>query len=123
MRLFYTCSNCNESNKISALLIGDRLELARKKGVEFESGCQKCGSNLKIHVDDVEAENDFTILIAGVVSVMLGIFLTMWFWEKGFIAVASFSIPIVVTAGIANHERNKIKAFNFGKYDSKRERQ
>ena len=122
MKLFYKCIDCHQSNKISALLVGDRLELARKKGVEFESRCQKCGSNHKVHVDDVEAENDLTILIAGIASAILGIFLTTWFWEKGFIAVASFSVPILVTAGIANHERNKIKAFNFGKYDSKRGR-
>lgn len=122
MKLFYKCIDCNQSNKISALLVGDRLELARKKGVAFESRCQKCGSNHKVHVDDVEAENDLTILIAGIASAILGIFLTTWFWEKGFIAVASFSIPILVTSGIANHERNKIKAFNFGKYDSKRKR-
>jgi hypothetical protein len=119
MRLAHSCSQCNHSNKMSALLYADRIEMAKKKGPEFELRCKQCGSNNLVHVDDVVAENDFTILIVAILSIAAGIFLTFFFWEKGFIATISFMLPVIAVGAIAKLERTKIKIFNFGKYDSK----
>ncbi|MBI3135165.1 MAG: hypothetical protein HYZ14_10875 [Bacteroidetes bacterium] len=122
MKLGCKCPDCSTVNRISAFIAADRVELAKKKGAEFDLRCAVCGSNTKIHVDDVYAESDLTVLLAGIGSAILGVFLTIWFWNAGFIATASFAIPIVITAGVASHERTKIKLFNYGFYDSKRSR-
>lgn len=122
MRLITKCPSCNEKHKSSALLVGDRIQLAKSKGAEFDFRCDKCGMNNKVHVDDVVAEHDFTILIAGIIFTVIGAICTVWLWNKGWIATMTLTIPIFGTAAITNHERNKIKMFNFGKYDSKRNR-
>jgi transcription elongation factor Elf1 len=122
MRLIIECLSCNEKHRSSSLLVSDRVDMAKKKGAEFDLRCNKCGMMHKIHVDDVAAEHDFTVLIAGIIFTLVGILATSWLWNKGFIAVASFAILFFGTAAVMNHERNKIKLFNFGKYDSKRNR-
>lgn len=120
MRLTHSCTQCNHQNKMSALLYSDRIEMAKKKGPQFDLRCKQCGSNNLVHVDDVVAENDFTILIVALISIAAGVFLTLFFWEKGFIAAISFMLPVIAVGAIAKQERTKIQIFNFGKYDSKR---
>jgi len=122
MRLITKCLSCNEKHKSSAMLVGDRIQLAKSKGAEFDFRCDKCGMNNKVHVDDVVAEHDFTVLIAASIFIIVGAVCTVLLWNKGFIATLSLTIPIFGTAAITNHERNKIKMFNYGKFDSKRGR-
>jgi len=122
MRLITKCPSCGEKHRSSALLVSDRIHLAKTRGVEVDFRCAKCGMNHKIHVDEVVAEHDFTVLIAGIFFTLIGVLATVWLWNKGFIAWVSFSIPVFGTTAIMNHERNKIKMFNLGKYDSKRSR-
>jgi hypothetical protein len=120
MRLTYSCRQCNHSNKMSALLYADRIEMAKKKGVRFDLRCKQCGSNNLVHVDDVMAENDLTIPLVAIISILASALLTWLIWDKGFIEKLSLFLPFIAVAAITKQERTKIQIFNFAKYDSKR---
>lgn len=122
MRLSHQCPQCQHKNKMSAMLYADRIEMAKKKGAEFDLRCASCGSNNLVHVDEVVAENDFTILIVGILSIVASVSLVIFFWKQGYIAEISFVLPIIATGAITKFERTKISIFNFGTYDSQRTR-
>lgn len=120
MRLTTTCSGCREQIRVPALMIDNRIELAKKKGMEFELRCEKCGQQNKVHVDDIKAVEGLTTKLVGIVSIFLAIVLTRVFWKYGFIASASFAIPILLITSVRKNQHMKIKQFNLLKYDSKR---
>ena len=120
MKLIANCQGCDKPIRISAFMIDTRLELARKKGKEFETRCEKCGNRNNVHVDDVKAVDGLWVKLVGVFSVIVAIILTIFFWHFGFIALASFSIPILITTTVSVNQRTKIKQFNLMYYDSKR---
>jgi hypothetical protein len=122
MKITCQCPACAHTNRISSWIAADRIELARKKGAEFEVRCTACGANVKIHVDDVCAESDRTLLYAGIAGVVIGAVLTVWLWNAGYVAVFALCFPIIMVGAVAKHENNKIKLFNYGFYDSKRSR-
>ena len=120
MRLTAKCFGCKEQIKVPVLMIENRIELAKKRGVELELCCEKCGQQNKVHVDDIKAIEGLTVKLVGVASILLGIVLTIIFWKYGFIASASFAIPIVLITSVRKNQQMKIKQFNLLKYDSKR---
>ena len=123
MKLIAKCPNCSSQTKIPSFWIGDRIELAKAKGVEFEIGCKKCHKATLTHVDDIKAVEDKTVLIIGVLSFLPALALTYLFLSYGFIAFATISIPIIAGASARQNQRTKINQFNLLYYDSKRLRQ
>ncbi len=101
-------------------MVENRIELAKRKGKEFEVRCEKCGHFNNVHVDDVKAINDFSVKIIGLISIIVAIVLTKLFWDLGFIAAASFTIPLLLISTVNKNQSNKIKQFNMLYYDSKR---
>jgi hypothetical protein len=73
-------------------------------------------------VDDVIAENDLTIPVVAIISILASALLTWFIWDKGFIEKLSLFLPFIAVAAITKQERTKIQIFNFAKYDSKRTR-
>lgn len=120
MKLVAKCTGCKAEIKVSAFMPGNRIDLAKKKGSEFELRCEKCGQSNQLHIDDVKAVNDFTVPVIGGISVILAIFLTIWFWDWGFISTASFVIPVLLTVTTRQNQRSKINQFNRLYYNSKR---
>lgn len=120
MKLITPCPNCKKDIKIPSFWIGDRIELAKSKGAEFEVMCNSCNCPAKIHVDDVRAENDKTVPIIGVLTFLSALFLTYWLWQYGFIAYATIALPIIASASARQNQHTKIKQFNLMYYDSKR---
>ena len=120
MKLVTSCTDCKNQIKIPAFMISDRIELARKQGKEFEVRCMNCGQRKVTHVDDVKATKDLTIPLISIVSILLAVFLTIWFWNWGFISTASFIIPLLLISTTSKNERTKISLFNQMYYDSGR---
>ncbi|MBN2486325.1 MAG: hypothetical protein JXB34_10165 [Bacteroidales bacterium] len=122
MKLIANCNYCKGPIKVSAFMIENRIELARKKGKEFELRCEKCGRKNDVHVDDVQAVDGLWVKIVGLFSILAAVLLTIFFWGFGFIALASFTIPILIVTTVNQNQRTKIKQFNLMYYDSKRPR-
>lgn len=120
MKLVAKCDGCKNRVKISAFMVENRIELARKKGWNFEVRCEKCGQRNTVHVDDVKAVNDLTVPLVGIFSLFLAVFITIWLWNWGFISVVSFSIPILLSVTTRKNQSIRINQFNQLYYDSKR---
>jgi uncharacterized Zn finger protein len=43
MKLITNCDSCKEDLKVSALMVENRIDLAKRKGKEFELRCKSCG--------------------------------------------------------------------------------
>lgn len=120
MRLITRCPACKKENRISSVFIETRIDLAKKKGKEFEIKCKNCGLPFTTHVDDIKAGNDLRIPIVGFLSVLLAVFLTALLWDFGFISAATIAIPIFITTTIRNNQRLKINQFNQMYYEFNR---
>jgi len=120
MKLIAKCPNCSHEIKIPSFWIGDRIELAKSKGVESELQCKRCNKRSITHVDDIKAVEDYTVQIIGALSFIPALALTYLLWNFGFIAGASISIPIIAGSTTKHNQRTKINQFNFLYYDSKR---
>jgi len=83
----------------------------------------ECVSRNKIHIDDVIAEIGFIPAIATIGSIILAVFLTIIFWDLGFVSTLSFAIPILTGSSVFKAQHNKIAAFNLMYYNSKRMRE
>jgi len=92
MNLFTKCTSCKKLTEIKSNA-STRPELASEKGDNFYTNCTHCASDFKIHVNDVEAHTNATILIIGVI-ISLILTAALWFFLGG-IAVASFLIPVL----------------------------
>ena len=121
MLLVTKCTNCKNEIKIKGSFIDSRIALSRKKGNEFEEKCSKCRTRNQIHVDDIRAEiNNKQLMIVTLLCIGLSIFLTIFFWDLGFIATFSFGIPILIYSSLRINESKRIRAFNMQYVDRKR---
>ena len=120
MKLITKCPHCGTQLKVKAFLVGDRLELAKSKGQDFEMHCDNCQSRLNVDVDDVIADNDYTVPIVGGLSLVGALMLTLFFWDMGFIAFVTLILPILVVSTTRENQRINIRLFNDLYYDSKR---
>lgn len=123
MKLEYSCPACQTKNKISALFISNRIDLAKKLGKEFEHRCPHCGANNLVHVDDVRAEKDFTFVLLAIVPVV-AVILELLFL---FVIPLHFKVLHGVNGALligplftVKHQYNKIHQFNMMYYDSSR---
>ncbi len=122
MKLIANCTSCKESIPVKVLMVDNRIELARQKGEVFERRCPKCGYRNTIHVDDVKAVNGALLKLVGIISIVIALALTFLFWQYGFIAFVSFSIPALMITTVHQTQSAKIKQFNLLKYNSNRTR-
>jgi uncharacterized protein (DUF983 family) len=120
MKLITNCDSCKEDLKVSALMVENRIDLAKRKGKEFELRCKSCGHYNHVHVDDVKAIDGLSVKLVGLFSIIVAIVLTVFFWQFGYIALASFTIPILITTTVNKNQRTKINQFNLMYYDSQR---
>ncbi len=121
MKIVAKCTECKTELKIKSLFVANRIDLAKEKGEEFEVRCPDCGHICKIYVDEVYAEKNLTLIyIVGGISFLLAIGLIYFFWQYGYIATVSISIPILLSATINQKERNKVRVFNDMYYNSKK---
>ena len=105
MNLYTVCRSCKESIKVKSGAIS-RPDLQMEKGDKFKVNCQKCGKIDKIHVNDVSAESNKSVIITGlIIGVVFSIFL--WFYY-GAIAAISIAIPYL----FRQQQMKSVKAFN-----------
>jgi hypothetical protein len=58
--------------------------------------------------------------MVGGISFLLAVVLTSMFWYYGYIAAASFTIPILLSATVSQNQRNHVLVFNDMYYNSKK---
>lgn len=91
---YFTCKNCHENTKVKSMAT-DRVEMERDLGETFLVACSHCHDRKTIHVNDVNAEPNK--IVTGVGAGM-AVVLTAAFWQLGFIAGLSFTLPVIVYA-------------------------
>lgn len=92
MGLYTVCSSCKENIKVKSSA-STRPELQMEKGDEFTVNCKNCGKVEKIHVNDVKAEINKTIILIGLI---IGVAATVGLWTfYGAIGAASLIIPVL----------------------------
>jgi len=76
-----------------------------QKGETFTVNCKHCGSNQKIHINDVIADNSPLMVVLATLATII---ITIVFWEMGFIAFITIAFPVLVWNA---HQRSR-SAFN-----------
>lgn len=105
MNLYVTPSTCKESVKIKSSA-STRADLQMEKGDEFPINCPKSGKMVKVHVNDVRAEINKTIIFIGLA---IGIVATVVLWTiYGAIGTISGVIPVLFW----QQEMSAVKSFN-----------
>ncbi len=89
---YFTCKVCHENTRF-ATMASDRVELERERGELIVVSCKHCHRKQSIHINEVKAEPNK--VITGI-SVAAGAVASVALWNIGFIAVASFILPVIV---------------------------
>lgn len=100
------CKACFAENRVKSMAT-DRVELEKELGENLKMNCAKCGKQYTAHVNDVVAKPSSIITAF---SILLGVALTAFFWNFGFIAYASLGIPFLI------YKTQQGAAYNFNKY-------
>jgi len=76
------------------------------KGDTFNLNCIDCGSNSEIHVNEVSAKENFTIIIAGII---VSVIVTVILWQVlGAIGTITIGIPMLMWG----QQAKSVSAFN-----------
>ena len=92
MKLSTICTSCGKQILIRSNA-STRIDLEMQKGESFSINCKECGSNQRIHINDVEASASPILVI---ITMAIAIILTMLFWNIGFIAFVILALPILI---------------------------
>lgn len=90
MTLSFYCSSCKKNNKIKVKAT-NRFDLQKELGDEVNVRCKNCGTINKKHINRLTADPNYTLTIIALVG---SVFITILFWNMGFIAKISFALPI-----------------------------
>lgn len=83
-----------------------RVDLEQEKGLQFTVNCPECGKNNRVHVNQVFAKPNVTVILGGVA---LGAALTVGLmYYFGYLALVTFIIPLLVV----NAQRQTAHVFN-----------
>ena len=105
MYLITYCNSCKAVNNIKSSTT-TRPELEKEKGEEFNIQCTECLTSYKIHVNDVKATENTTILFGGII---MAIVITIFLWTfLGAIGTISIAVPILIWRS----QSNSVHAFN-----------
>ncbi|NQY07330.1 MAG: hypothetical protein HRT68_14340 [Flavobacteriaceae bacterium] len=105
MKLFYHCSSCKKENKIT-IKSDNRYDFQKEVGGdEMNVNCTHCGKLDKKHINRFHAKANKVIILGGLVA---GAVATLFLLNFGWIATATFSIPIFVWL----NEEKRASAFN-----------
>ena len=104
MRLFTSCSSCENEIWIKPTE-HSRYDLSREKGSdEFIVKCEECGRDFKVHVNDVYAvESNDVIIISIIAVIVLGILFQIWFL---------LVIPFAAIGYLFKIEKDNVATFN-----------
>jgi hypothetical protein len=92
MNLLTRCKSCKKDIKVKSSA-ATRADLQMEKGDEFQVNCQKCGKVEIKHINDIKAEPNKIILLAGfVIGVLVTIVLFIYY---GLIGTISIIIPMI----------------------------
>lgn len=105
MKLYTLCNSCDTEIKINSGA-NTRPELAHKMGEKFQVNCPDCGINNERHPNDIRAKVDPNIILIGIGIGAVASFVLIFYF--GFIALATFLIPLLIYQG----QENSATAFN-----------
>jgi len=92
MKLTATCKSCKIPNPIKSMAM-TRPDLAMDKGEEFNLNCKSCGVNSIVHVNQVKVSSSPIPIVIGVI---VSLILTLVLLRVGWIAAATFVIPVYI---------------------------
>ena len=105
MKLFTVCNSCREQTLIKSNA-STRPELIMDKGEEFNIQCTNCNKNENIHVNDVRAKQNKSVIIGGLI---VGLIVTLVLWNFfGAIGTISGIIPALIWM----QQNNSVNTFN-----------
>jgi len=105
MKLYTLCNSCDTEIRINSSA-NTRPELADEKGEKFQVNCPSCGINNERHPNDIRAKVDPNIILGGIGIGGIATFALIFFF--GFIAIATFLIPLLIYQG----QSSSATAFN-----------
>ncbi len=86
--------------------VATRPDLAREKGDEFYQNCSKCGTDQKIHVNEVRARQNSSIIIGGVIISLAVTFILLF--AIGLIGTITMVIPTLIW----KQQQSSVHGFN-----------
>lgn len=89
---YFTCPSCHENTRYKTMAT-DRVELEKEEGEFISAQCEHCYQQLRVHVNDINAEPNKVILGVGVGA---GVVATAALWQLGVIAWVSGALPVIV---------------------------
>ncbi len=105
MNLYVKCGTGDEMVRVKSSA-STRSDLQMEKGDEFTIDCPKSGKKVKVHVNDVRAEVNKTIIVIGL---GIGVVATIVLWNLyGAIGTVSGIIPLL----FFQQEKRAVKSFN-----------
>ncbi len=105
MKLSYYCSSCKKENFIKTKAQDRYGFLVEYGSNEINERCKHCGSFTKKPINRLYAEQNYQIIIGGLV---IAIIFTILLWDFGFVSTLTSTIPI----GIWIDQNKKTTAFN-----------
>jgi len=93
MKLTASCNSCKKEHLIKSYA-STRPDLAQDKGEEFSMNCTDCGNNTRVHVNEVQAKPNTTVLLAALVVGVLVTVILLYF--LGAIGTISLGIPLLM---------------------------
>ncbi|MFT5801226.1 MAG: hypothetical protein ACI956_001032 [Nonlabens sp.] len=105
MNLFTVCKLCRTQTSIKSNA-STRPDLIMDKGEEFNIQCSNCLKNSTIHVNDIRAKKNNTILIGGLI---IGFVVTLLLWN---ILDAVSTVSLLIPAIIWKEQSDAVNTFN-----------
>jgi uncharacterized membrane protein len=100
MKLSYYCSSCKKENYLKTKK-QDRYGFLDEYGNnEINERCKHCGNFTKRHINRLHAEQNYYIIVGGLVFAVL---FSILFWDLGFVTTLTGTVPI----GIWMNENKK----------------
>lgn len=118
MQLVIYCKKCLKRNALR-IWATNRVDIKMKHGNNIEIVCKRCKSKNKYHIDDIQAEQRFVMLISFIALILCIILLVSFLWgynwhKSGSVFLIPVGLLILVSIFIAlNKEMNKrVRNFN-----------
>ena len=109
-----TCKNCKEEFAIKSDS-HSRHELEDERGRYFTTKCKQCHIDNEYHVNDVEAKNSSSKMIAYItLGITLFLMTTVYYSNMGLVGITALIIPAFVYLRLQQNSKKSLQLFNKG---------
>lgn len=112
MKLHINCKNCRQNFPVNSSAV-TRGDLEDELGRYFTRQCSICISTNEYHVNNIRADVDKRKLLAvGLIIAIIGILVTLLFWDAGIIVTLTVVLPIIAFSYYYNSKSTAANQFN-----------